>query len=341
MLRTTFACLISVATLGAASADEAYIDDRSSPGAVVRSLYSAINRGEYGRAWSYFHDAPAASIEKYAAGYENTERVEIVTGSPSEEGAMGSSYYELPVAIEATNRDGSVDVFAGCYSLRRGNLQTEAEFQPLGIVKGALRRSDKIVTEALPRKCGDGPEMPVYAAALEKAKHIYETLERCHDGSLEDADADDREPSAHRLEFNYSYDDADTPPRTVTLFKFLCSRAAYNESYVFFMENDLGEVAPLHFASPELDIRYEDEENKTVESITVTGFNADMEMVNATFDEATMTLQENSLWRGMGDASSSGTWEFRGGQFRLTSYSVDASYDGEINPETVVEYGTP
>jgi hypothetical protein len=47
------------------------------------------------------------------------------------------------------------------------------------------------------------------------------------------------------------------------------------------------------------------------------------------------------LWRGLGDASDSGTWLFRNGDFALVRYEVDASHDGEINPDTVLDYETP
>ncbi|TIV72916.1 MAG: DUF1176 domain-containing protein, partial [Mesorhizobium sp.] len=45
-------------------------------------------------------------------------------------------------------------------------------------------------------------------------------------------------------------------------------------------------------------------------------------------------------WRGVGDASSSGTYLFRNGDFSLVQYDVDASYDGEINPQTIIDYNT-
>ena len=83
-----------------------YVDDRSSPQALVRSLYNAINRKEYGRAWSYFSEPPAASVEAYGEGYASTESVELVVGTPAEEGAAGSVYYTLPVAIAARGTDG-------------------------------------------------------------------------------------------------------------------------------------------------------------------------------------------------------------------------------------------
>jgi hypothetical protein len=48
-----------------------------------------------------------------------------------------------------------------------------------------------------------------------------------------------------------------------------------------------------------------------------------------------------SKWRGVGDASANGTWAFKNGRFVLVKYDVDASYDGEINPQTVIDYDSP
>jgi hypothetical protein len=60
--------------------------------------------------------------------------------------------------------------------------------------------------------------------------------------------------------------------------------------------------------------------------------------VNSSFDEASQTITSASKWRGVGDASDSGTWIFRNGEFTLVKYDVDASYDGEVNPETVLDF---
>ena len=119
-----------------------YVDDRSSPQALVRSLYNAINRKEYGRAWSYFSEPPAANVEAYGEGYASTESVELVVGTPAEEGAAGSVYYVLPVAIAARGTDGAPPrIFSGCYTMRLANPQVQVEaFQPLRIEKGRLHQ---------------------------------------------------------------------------------------------------------------------------------------------------------------------------------------------------------
>jgi hypothetical protein len=97
----------------------------------------------------------------------------------------------------------------------------------------------------------------------------------------------------------------------------------------------------LHFAAPELDIRYEnDDTDAKVESINVIGFNTEDGLVNSEYDPDTMTIGSWSKWRGIGDASSIGRWIFRNGDFALVKFEVDASYDGEIEHQTVVDYDT-
>jgi hypothetical protein len=61
---------IGQTALAAEDASEApYVDDRSSADAVVRSLYSAINRHEFARAWGYFGDIkPAKDFDSFVKG---------------------------------------------------------------------------------------------------------------------------------------------------------------------------------------------------------------------------------------------------------------------------------
>ena len=114
MRRAFFAAtaFLSLATTGQAAlaADDTpeapYVDDRSSADAVVRSLYSAINRHEFARAWGYFGDTkPAKDFDSFVKGYDGTDKVEVETGAVSDEGAAGSIFYNVPVAIRATDKD--------------------------------------------------------------------------------------------------------------------------------------------------------------------------------------------------------------------------------------------
>ncbi|RUW75829.1 DUF1176 domain-containing protein, partial [Mesorhizobium sp. M4B.F.Ca.ET.049.02.1.2] len=106
----------SIAVTGqqALAADPPYIDDRSDAAAVIRSLYSAINRHEFARAWGYYGDTkPAKDFDAFVKGYDGTDTVEVKTGAVSDEGAAGSIYYSVPVAIQATDKKGEAKVFAG------------------------------------------------------------------------------------------------------------------------------------------------------------------------------------------------------------------------------------
>ncbi len=332
MLR--IALLIFMASSAAQAQDGDYIDDRSGPATVVHSLYNAINRREYARAWSYFAVPPAPDLDTYAEGYADTQMVEVLTGYANEEYAPDSTYYELPVAIRATSGDGSKTVFAGCYTLRLPD--PGRKYTPLAIERGAMRRSDLPLEEALPRRCGDGPAPPEHDAVMEKARAAA-FLKRC-DTAGPDADA----PESYDLTFRRAYEDDAAPERTARLFRFLCYRGAYNESHVYVLVDDEGEATLLYFAEPDLDIRYIEKGNDKLESVTVTGFITRPELVNSRFDPATQTIEEFTKWRGIGDASSSALWSFEHGQFRLVRYAVDPTYDEEYNQEIVVDFsGVP
>lgn len=339
------AALFSLATIrqAALAAEDTpevpYVDDRSSADAVVRSLYSAINRHEFARAWGYYGDTkPAKDFDAFVKGYDGTEKVDVETGDVSDEGAAGSIYYSVPVAIRATGKDGNEAVFAGCYTLRQVSAQVQAPpFQPIFIDKGALKPSKADFEEALPASCGDGPPPPKKDTALEQAKKAFLATygDQCDKQFLGE------EPNA----FSIKYKDKDAaegdPDKETRLFEFSCSAAAYNTASVYYMTDALGGVLQLQFAEPERDIRYEnnDSDGKLL-GVTVTGFHTTGWATNPEYDEETRTIRTFNKWRGVGDASDSGTYLFRNGDFSLVQYDVDASYDGEENPQTVVDYNT-
>ncbi|MDX8464719.1 DUF1176 domain-containing protein [Mesorhizobium sp. VK23B] len=327
----------------ALAADAPYIDDRSSAEAVVRSLYSAINRHEFARAWAYFGDTkPAKDFNAFVKGYDNTDTVEVKTGAVSNEGAAGSIYYSVPVAIQATDKKGEAKVFAGCYTLRQVNAQIqEPPFQPIFIDKGALKPSTSDFEDAVPASCGDGPPPPKKDEALERARKAFLATygEQCDKENPEGKPVG--EPDAYAIRYKDKDAAADEPERETRLFRFFCSMAAYNESAVYYIYDDVSGVRQLQFASPELDIRYENNNSEgKVEGIHIIGFQTDDQLVNSDYDDKTKTITSMNKWRGVGDASSTGTYLFRNGNFSLVQYDVDASYDGEINPETVLDYNT-
>jgi hypothetical protein len=330
---------------GAAFAQETpYLDDRSDAAALVRSLYNAVSRQEYARAWSYFGDTkPAKDFDSFAKGYEDTERVDVETGTVSSEGAAGSTFFEVPVAIKAVARNGDETVFAGCYTARLAQPSVQGvPFQPLHLDEGTLKPAQGELAAAVPASCGDGPPPAPRDAMKEQAQKTFAATY----GSIcqtpgPDAEADAADPEMHDIAFHYSSDAEGEPERKARLFKFGCGRGAYNTSEVYYLANDSGELRQLQFASPELDIRYENDNSEgKVESVTIIGYQTDDQLVNSQYDPASRTLTSFSKWRGIGDASSTGTYIFREGTFTLVKYDVDASYDEEINPETVLDFNT-
>ena|SRR5688572_13944659 len=91
--------------------------------AVIRDYYGAINSGDFSRAyvlWSDAGNASGQSPQQFAAGFADTTGISVDMQPPGNVGAAaGSRYVEVPVAIVATQRDGSQRRYVGAYTLRR------------------------------------------------------------------------------------------------------------------------------------------------------------------------------------------------------------------------------
>lgn len=154
---TRFAVFLSLtaSTVPALAQEAAYIDDRSDGPALIRSLYNAINRKEFARAYSYFGDQkPGGDYETFVGGYAGTVDVELKIGTVTPEGAAGSVYSPVPVAIKSTRKDGTVTIFAGCYVTRLINPAIqEPPFTPLTIDSAALEETKTPFDQAVPKVC--------------------------------------------------------------------------------------------------------------------------------------------------------------------------------------------
>lgn len=100
------------------------LQDRSDPQALLESYYNAINRKEYQRAYSYW-DGPGTGpnsvppdYNTFVNGYAHTASVGISTGRVQGEGAAGSVYNSVATVIVATQTDGTIQRFYGCYITR-------------------------------------------------------------------------------------------------------------------------------------------------------------------------------------------------------------------------------
>ncbi|MFN4271522.1 MAG: DUF1176 domain-containing protein [Aliihoeflea sp.] len=310
-------------------------DDRSSPQALVQSLYNAIERGEYERALSYFAERPVETAEEFAATFEDMDRISVVTGLSRQEGEGAERVHEVPLAVEIQGENWESRVLAGCYTVR-AQFSADGSFQPYLIAGGALEATDAPLEEALPTRCGDGPALPPTDVMLQRASSLFEKSfgDICLRHDLIEVD----EPEHFTIAFRRPFDEIDAPPHEARLFRFFCTRGAYNELHVYLLADDTGELLPVSFVVPELDIRYEDDRTmEEIRSIDVIGYTSRSELVNSHYDPDTLTMTAHSRWRGLGDASSTGKWIFRSGTFTLVRYEVDPTYDGEVNPVTVLD----
>ncbi|MFC5583631.1 DUF1176 domain-containing protein [Nitratireductor kimnyeongensis] len=336
----TTAALLAVFHAPALAQDGPYLDDRSTPQALLQSLYNAINRKEYARAYDYFATPPATSLNAYAEGYADTDHVSLLTGTATSEGAAGSSIYALPVAIRARASDGGERVFAGCYTLRLANPQIQGTpYNPLHIENAQMKPATGELADALPASCGEGAP-DTTDTVLEKARTLFASVHGTECPQALERDREDQVES-HTIAFNYSHESLDTPKHEARLFRFYCGSGAYNETHAYILADEHGGLAPLQFAVPETSVQYVDGDPEgDVEDVRIVGYTADATLVNSDYDPDTLTLTSYNKWRGLGDAFSSGTWIFREGTFTLVRYDVDASYDGEQDPITVLDYHT-
>lgn len=132
-----------------------YLDNRSDPAALVRSYYNAISRQEFARAYSYLADPP--DYAGFASGYADTAGVALELGEVSTDGATGSIYGSVPIALEATSTSGDVTVFAGCYTTRQVQPAVQSPpFRPIQIANGDLKKIGTPGThlaDAVPANC--------------------------------------------------------------------------------------------------------------------------------------------------------------------------------------------
>ncbi|MFZ1681850.1 MAG: DUF1176 domain-containing protein [Rhizobiaceae bacterium] len=337
-------CLALASTVVAPAGEPAsppFVDDRSDAAAVIRSLYSAVNRREYARAWSYFSTPPSKSYEAFVNGYGATTHVDVVTGRPIAEGAAGSIYYLVPVAIRSTGPGEKENVFAGCYTVRQVNPQIqEPPFRPMAIEKGALKpvAFAHFLENEIPEDCdGETATEETPAELKERVARLFTTTRRADCNLIEDSRpyvAGDS-PEIHIIEFRYDESDPNDQVRKATLFRFACARYAYNVAEVYYLVDHYGVVTTVSLPEPVLDIVYTDDSNEKVKSMTIAGYESRDLAVNSEFDPGTRTITTFGKWRGIGDAFSAGVWTFRGGRFVLTSYEADAAYDGEQDPVSV------
>ncbi len=122
-----------------------YIDDRSNAVSVIRSMFNAINRHEYVRAYGYWSDtSQRPSFDQFQNGYQNTASVQVTLGAQGESVGAGQYNYSLPVLLSALTNDGSAQTFVGCYLLHLSSpgAQGTLPFAPLAIQSADVQAID-------------------------------------------------------------------------------------------------------------------------------------------------------------------------------------------------------
>jgi hypothetical protein len=181
----------------------------------------------------------------------------------------------------------------------------------------------------------ESPPVDWLARAREAFLATYR--EACVGG--DDNKMEDRQPQVFEMKYREASDEADAPDRMVTLYQLECTRGAYNLGQVFFLKNGFDELQPLTFAEPDIHVNYENEDTEgKVLGIDVIGFKSSNILINSAVDAASATITSAGKWRGVGDASSSGSWILKTGTFVLSTFEVDASYDSQINPQMLLDY---
>ncbi len=99
-------------------------DNALEPENVLVAYFNAINVKDYARAFSYWESEPnGATLDQFAAGYNDTEAVEAFFRLPVRVGAgAGNLYAEIPTIFIATHTDETIQYFAGCYVVHATNV---------------------------------------------------------------------------------------------------------------------------------------------------------------------------------------------------------------------------
>ena len=131
---------------------ENYIDDRSTPSQIIVSYYNALNRGEYLRAYNYWINPSGTqgSFSKFASGYKDTSRVDLVFGSITSGTSAGLIYYTIPVLLKATAINGVRANWAACYVIHQARPENFSlpPFNPMGIIWGSAQAYEPSVGDA-------------------------------------------------------------------------------------------------------------------------------------------------------------------------------------------------
>jgi hypothetical protein len=119
-----------------------YLDDRTNAVDVLSSLFNAVNRKEYVRAYSYWEtNSKVGPFDKFQQGYANTASVQLTTGKVSSGAGAGQLYFTVPAVLKAKTTGNVSQTFSACYILHlsRPEIQGTPPFQPLAIASATAK----------------------------------------------------------------------------------------------------------------------------------------------------------------------------------------------------------
>lgn len=106
-----------------ATATKVVAADTSSPAAVIRRYYAAIDARDYAAAYALWGQRGAASGQtrgQFEEGFTRTAQVKVTIGDNIRiEGGAGSQYATVPVRVDAVLQSRERQHFEGSYTLRR------------------------------------------------------------------------------------------------------------------------------------------------------------------------------------------------------------------------------
>jgi hypothetical protein len=172
---------VSTATIAATggnladTSSSSYLDDRSTPAALMSSYVNAINRHEYLRAYSYWVN-PTPSLgdfDVFTNSLSGVNTESVVMGNISADGAAGSIYYTLPVIYTDTlTNSGTTLKYVSCVVMRLPQPANYGEppIQPLNFDSGIKAALNATISDAdaLAAACNSqGSGGPTSAPVLE------------------------------------------------------------------------------------------------------------------------------------------------------------------------------
>jgi hypothetical protein len=121
-------------------------DENSGPTEALKAYYQAISQKQYQQAYRYWQ-SPTVGLEQFSRGFADTSKVRLlVEPVPQIEGAAGSLYAAVPTLVVAETKGGNERVFAGCYVLRKSNVEAADRWHIYRASISAVSASTKIAT---------------------------------------------------------------------------------------------------------------------------------------------------------------------------------------------------